>query len=347
MAIFAIIVSCKNNKDTVEVESTEPTISTEDQAIFEKATTFFSALPQVAENPENPITDEKVKLGKILYFDKNLSKKGNISCNSCHNLSTYGVDNLPVSPGDAGENGARNSPTVFNAALHISQFWDGRAKDVEEQAGGPVLNPIEMAMPDESFVVDKISKVRIYKDLFAKAFPDDENPITYANITKAIAAFERTLIFQDRFDQYLAGDQNALTQEEKTGLKNFIDAGCITCHIGNNLGGNMYQKFGLINNYWEYTKSENIDEGKFTVTNEEADKYIFKVSGLRNIEKTYPYFHDGSIADLGESVKIMAKVQLNKDLDEEQVASIVTFLKTLTAEIPEDVSIEPEELKEM
>jgi cytochrome c peroxidase len=309
--------------------------------LMEKAKASFSPLVKVADNPDNPITPEKVALGKALYFDKRMSKEGNISCNSCHNLDTYGVDNEPTSLGDGGERGGRNSPTVLNAAYHFAQFWDGRAKDVEEQAGGPILNPIEMSMPDQEFVIKRLREIKGYQEMFAMAFPGEKDPINYGNIQKSIAAFERGLITPSRFDEYLSGKENALTGEEKKGLQTFIDVGCTACHSGTVLGGQMYQKFGLAGNYWDFTHSSKVDNGRFLVTNNEADKFIFKVPSLRNIEKTHPFFHDGSVTDLNEAVKVIAKLQLNKDLTDQEVMEIVTFLKTLTGKVPEDLAKAP------
>ena len=296
---------------------------------------FFGKLPTVAENAKNPITKEKITLGKKLYFDNRLSKDNTQSCNTCHNLETYGVDNEPLSKGNNGELGGRNSPTTLNAALHITQFWDGREPDVEAQAGGPVLNPVEMAMPSEEFVVNRLSKIDEYVELFKIAFPDEEKSITYENMKKAIGAFERKLITPSKFDDYLAGNNDAINEEEKKGLETFINSGCTTCHSGSLLGGSMYQKFGLTVNYWEYTNSKNIDNGRFDVTKNEADKYIFKVPSLRNITKTFPYFHDGSVNDLSEAVSIMGKTELNKDLTDKEIESIVAFLQTLTGVLPE------------
>ncbi len=327
--VAATIYSCNEAPKTEEVEIE----LNQFEGLQEKAKGFFGELPLVAENQANPITDEKVALGKKLYFDNRLSKDNTQSCNTCHDLDTYGVDNKSLSEGNNGGFGTRNSPTVLNAALHTTQFWDGREPDVEAQAGGPVLNPLEMEMPSEEAVVEKLSGVDEYLEMFAKVYPEDENPITFENMKKAIGAFERKLITPSRFDDYLAGNKDALSTEEKEGLETYIGVGCTTCHAGNALGGNMFQKFGLFGNYWDLTKSKVIDNGRFDVTKNEADKYIFKVPTLRNVEHTYPYFHDGSVVDLSESVKIMAKAELNKDLSAEEVASIVTFLKTLNGEV--------------
>ncbi|KJS06738.1 MAG: cytochrome C peroxidase [Flavobacteriales bacterium BRH_c54] len=330
VALTALIACGDEKTETKEVEQKELT------ELQERAKTLFGELPELVDNPENPITEEKVILGKQLYFDVRLSKDNTQSCNTCHNLNTFGVDNLPTSPGNDGKNGTRNSPTVLNAALHTSQFWDGRNKDVEEQAGGPILNPVEMAMPSEEFVIERLSEIEEYKALFAKAFPEEEQPITYKNLQKAIGAFERKLITPSKFDDYLAGNDEALNEQEKRGLETFMTTGCITCHSGNALGGQLIQKFGLFGNYWELTKSEKIDEGRFEVTQNEADKYFFKSPSLRNIEKTYPYFHDGSMKNLDEAVKIMAKLQLNKELTDKETNDIIAFLKTLTGDVPQE-----------
>ena len=335
MAILLGFISCGNQEQgTTETETTtidSSAIAT--TALIEKAKGIFGELPKQADNPNNEITEAKVKLGKVLYYDNNLSKDKTMSCNTCHNLETYGVDNNPVSQGDDGTSfGTRNSPTVLNSALHISQFWDGREPDVEAQAGGPILNPVEMNIPSEEFLIDRLSKIDDYNTMFKEAFPEEENPLTYENIKKSIGAFERTLITPSKFDDFLNGDATALNEQEQRGLETYINIGCTTCHSGNNLGGTMFMKFGIYADYPEFTKSEKIDNGKFDLTKNEADKYVFKVSSLRNIEKTYPYFHDGSVADLGESVKIMAKTELNKDLTQEEVDDIVAYLKTLTSD---------------
>ena len=337
LLIAMIILSSCNQKKSDSPEKKQEKKS-EYTALQTKSKTFFGELPVVAENKNNPVTEEKVLLGKALYFDTILSKNKTQSCNTCHNLDTYGVDNLPTSPGDAkGTLGTRNSPTVLNAALHIAQFWDGREPDVEAQAGGPVLNPVEMGMASEKEVVQRLSNEEKYKQMFAKAFPDDKEPITYENMKKAIGAFERKLITPSKFDDFIKGDDSALTQTEKEGLQLFFDKGCTTCHSGNALGGNIFQKFGIFADYWSLTKSKKIDEGKFEVTKNEGDKYIFKSPSLRNVAKTQPYFHDGSIANLNEAVKIMGKAQLNHDLTDQEVEKIVAFLNTLTGEIPAEL----------
>ncbi len=332
---LAALAGCKNDEQNGKGNDVK-TMADSFKELNEQARQLFGVLPDIAENPDNVITAEKVELGKKLYFDKRLSKDNTQSCNTCHNLNTFGVDNKPFSAGNDGSLGSRNSPTTLNAALHFAQFWDGREPDVEAQAGGPILNPVEMAMPSEQAVIERLSGIDEYVNLFSKAFPE-EPAITYDNLKKAIGAFERKLITPSRFDEYIAGDDSALSEKEKKGLQTFINAGCITCHSGSLLGGNSYQKFGLFGNYWDYTKSEKIDNGRFDVTKKEADKYFFKTPSLRNVEKTAPYFHDGSVQELDEAIRIMAKAQLNKDLTDQEINEIIDFLKTLTGEVPAEL----------
>ncbi len=297
----------------------------EEQELLTKASSLFGTLPNAMPGSEND-TPERIELGKKLYFETRLSVNNTQSCNTCHNLETAGVDNKPVSPGAIeGRVGTRNSPTVFNAGFQFVQFWDGRAKDLREQAEGPILNPNEMAMPDAKTVEKTIAAIPEYKELFANAFPNEKNPITYHNITEAIAAFERTLISKSRYDRWITGEKDALTTEEKIGLKTFIEVGCITCHTGPLFGGNIYQKMGLVKPY-----SNQKDLGRYEVTKLESDKFMFKVAMLRNVALTWPYFHDGAVNSLEEAVKIMADINLGKTLTEEQTKYIVAFLKALT-----------------
>jgi cytochrome c peroxidase len=333
---ISILIACKQNTKQVEQQ-----VPIDDEALIKMAKSTFGVLPEFANNPNNPLSDAKVALGRFLYFDKQLSKNGNISCNSCHALNNFGVDNQKTSPGDDSIRGERNTPTVFNAALHSTQFWDGRAKDVEEQAGTPILNPIEHGIPDKTFLEKRIKSIEMYKGLFSQAFPDEKEPVSFDNIAKAIAAFERKMITPSRFDKYIAGDIAALNVTEKEGFKLFMETGCNTCHIGPALGGVLFQKFGLYGDYWLETKSEKQDKGRSEITKSETDTYFFKVSGLRNVSKTAPYFHDGSVADLHEAVRIMAKLQLNKDLSAENIDKIVSFLESLTGDIPDTMKENP------
>lgn len=302
-------------------------ISVAEDNVLEAYKKLFQALPKVTDIKENSLSNEKIKLGKKLYFETKLSKAGDISCNSCHQLDNYGVDNKAFSEGHKGQLGGRNSPTVYNSALHFLQFWDGRAKDVEEQALGPILNPVEMAMDSEDEVVKRLQEDESYKLLFELAFPNEKSPLTFKNVGKAIGAFERTLITPARFDDFLNGDNTALNKDEKKGFKLFVEKGCTACHSGALLGGSMFQKLGLVFPY----KTKDI--GLAEVSKKESDKYFFKVPSLRNVEKTAPYFHDGSIKSLDEAVRLMAFHQLGNKLSDEEVGSIVIFLRSLTADI--------------
>lgn len=276
-------------------------------------------------------TKALVDLGRKLYFEKKLSANNNQSCNACHDIENKrgGVDNLQTSVGSHGQNGGRNAPTVLNAGFHIAQFWDGRSPNLKEQAKGPILNPVEMAMPSEKAVEEKLASTSEYVELFTKAFPDAKKKITYDNLAHAIAAFERTLKTNDRFDDFMRGDFKALSKTELRGLETFLNTGCTNCHNGPLIGGNSYRKVGELNPY------QTEDLGRYEVTKQESDKYFFKVPSLRNVALTAPYFHDGKIKTLDEAVKTMAKIQLNKDLKDNEVADIVAFLNALTDKIRE------------
>lgn len=295
----------------------------------------FGELPKEAANPANPVTDAKIELGRLLYYDERLSLADDISCNSCHLLDRFGVDGEPTSPGHEGQRGNRNSPTVYNAALHTTQFWDGRAPDVEAQAKAPILNPVEMAMPSDTAVITKLRGIAGYAPLFEAAFPDEADAFSYDNLAKAIGAFERRLLTPGAFDAFLAGDDAALEDAQLRGLAAFFETGCTTCHLGPALGGNMFQKLGLVYPY------ETKDTGRMEVTKNLADLYYFKVPSLRNVAKTGPWFHDGSLTDLSEVVRLMAWHQLGRELDAPTIADIVAFLDSLTGEVDAAYIAEP------
>ena len=318
--------------------------SPEDKELLKQAQTLFQPLPDDAEMQKaQPFTQAQVKLGQQLWYEPRLSKGNTVSCNSCHNLATAGVDNLPTSPGHKGSFGARNSPTALNAALLGSQFWDGRAATVEEQAGGPLLNPVEMANTDQASVEKKIAAIPEYQALFKEAFPENGGAVSFGNITHAIAAFERTLLTPTKWDDYLKGNINALNETERQGVRSFINNGCIACHKGVVLGGDTFQKFGLVKSpYWQFTGSKKHDEGRFEVTKAENDKFVFRVPGLRNVARTYPYFHDGSVWELDKAVSIMGEAQLGKQLPKEEVEKIVAFLNTLSGSVSESARTVPE-----
>lgn len=292
---------------------------------------LFKQLPAAPERDQ-----AQIDLGRMLYFEPRLSKNHDIACASCHKLDAFGVDNEPTSPGHKGLRGGRNSPTTLNASLHIAQFWDGRAANLTEQAKGPILNPVEMAMADEAQVLSVLSSIPGYVEAFAKAFPNTNPPMTYQTMARAIATFEEGLLTPSKFDNYLGGDASALSDAEKAGMDLFVETGCTACHAGVAVGGAMYQKLGLVKPY----ATEDI--GRQAVTDNEAERFFFKVPSLRNIAKTGPYFHDGSIATLEEAVKLMGTHQLGKELTDDQVSSIVTFLGALTGELDKAYAAKPE-----
>ncbi|GIU36820.1 cytochrome-c peroxidase [Shewanella schlegeliana] len=274
---------------------------------------------------------EKVELGKMLFFEPRLSKSGFISCNSCHNLSIGGVDALPTSIGHNWQEGPINSPTVLNAEYGLAQFWDGRAKDLKEQAGGPIANPKEMGFSHE-LAVDTVRSMPAYQARFEKVY--DSKDVSIDMITDAIAEFEKTLVTPNApFDLYLQGDKDAITDQAKAGYQLFKDKGCVSCHNGPAVGGTMYMKMGLVKPF----HTNNPAEGRKGVTGKEADKFVFKVPTLRNIELTYPYFHDGSVWELEEAVNTMADIQLGQKLSDNEVKEMVAFLNSLTGEQPQIV----------
>jgi cytochrome c peroxidase len=282
-------------------------------------------------NAKNPISEEKIALGRLLYYEPRLSRNSDVSCNSCHPLDQYGVDGKAVSTGHNQQKGNRNAPTVYYAAGHRLQFWDGRAADVEEQAKGPVLNPAEMAMPDGAAVERRLRSFPEYAEPFKKAFPKDAQPITFDNTAIAIAAFERKLVTPSRWDNYLAGDKKALSAEEKAGFLAFHKAGCQACHNGALVGGALLQKLGLVKPWPKQN-----DPGRQAVTGHELQRHVFKVSSLRNVEKTAPYFHDGSVATLEDAVRLMGEYQVEKPLTDREVKAIIAWLNSLTGELPRE-----------
>ncbi len=297
---------------------------------------FAQALPTKAPAPaDNPTTAEKVALGKMLYHDPRLSSSGTVSCASCHNTMLGGEDNRGGSVGVGGQVGGRSAPTVWNAAFNEVQFWDGRAASLEEQAAGPVTNPIEMGMKSWDDVVARLKTIEGYQHAFHKAFGKDS--ISKDNATKAIAAYERTLITPNSpYDKYVKGDKKALTEQQVRGMKLAVEIGCTSCHSGPAFNGpGTFQKFPVIDNgYFEAQYDFKKDLGLAEVTKKDADEHFWKVPTLRNIALTAPYFHNGKVKTLDKAVKIMAKLQLGKDLSKAEVADIVAFLEGLTGEFP-------------
>jgi cytochrome c peroxidase len=271
------------------------------------------------------MTEARVDLGHKLFFEQKLSRSGTISCNTCHVVGAAGVDHQRVAIGEAGREGPRTSPTVYNAAFLAMQFWDGRAATLEEQAEGPIQTHVEMDLtPDEA--VERLRQTG-YLPYFEQAFPEDDEPLTFGNIARAIASFERTLITPgSAFDRYLDGERDVMTEEQLAGLRLFTDSGCAGCHNGVLLGGQGFARFSHVEGRG--------DAGRADVTGDEADRYVFRIAPLRNVARTYPYFHDGSAATLEEAISIMGSQQLGRTFTEEEVAHLVAFMHSLTGEFP-------------
>lgn len=312
---------------------------TSDGVLLMQAQALFGKLPARMPGSEDD-TPDLIALGEDLYFEKAISINRTQSCNDCHPIDTKGAgaDHLKTGKGALGKFGPRNDPPTLNAGYQIAQFWDGRAATLADQAKGPPLTHVEMAMPDGEAVAERLKAIEHYPAEFKKAFPNEKDPVTFDNFAKAVAAFERTLISRGRFDKFVDGEINALTAREKDGMRSFISVGCVQCHSGPNLGGMTYQKMGVFHDY-----SNTEDVGRFDVTNEENDKYVFKVPMLRNVTLTAPYFHDGEVGTLAEAVDKMAHLQLNKKLTDKEINNILRFLTTLADE--ERTTAQPLEVK--
>src|SRR5690554_5023906 len=307
-----------------------------DDALREQAQRLFEPIPTAEVVVEQKgLTPEQIELGKWLFFEPRISASHIITCNTCHSVGTGGADNIPASIGHGWQHGPRNSPTVLNAVFNAAQFWDGRAADLAEQAKGPVQASVEMnATPQH--VEDTLRSIPQYVEKFAAAFPKDKNPVSFDNMAKAIEAFESTLTTPNsRMDQFLMG-KDTLNGQELTGLKLFIDKGCVACHSGVNFGGQNYYPFSLVKRPGADVLPEG-DRGRFMVTKTASDEYVFRAGPLRNIALTAPYFHSGEVWDLEEAVAIMGTSQLGAELSDEEVKSITAFLRTLTGEQPEVV----------
>jgi len=304
------------------------------KSLLERARDRFEPIPKTPPAlMRNPLTPDKIQLGKMLYFDPRLSASGQISCNTCHNLGLWGVDRQETSTGHAWQKGPRNTPTVLNARFNIAQFWDGRAEDLAELNMNAVQGALQIHNTPEQ-VITTLKSLPQYVELFQKVFRGEKDTVTFANVGHAIEAFEATLLTPNaRFDQYLRGDENALTAEEKEGLRLFLDKGCATCHKGVNLGGNDYKPFGLV----EKPGADLLppgDKGRFTVTKTASDEYVFKIPSMRNIALTQPYFHSGKVWGLRDAVDVMGVVQVGVEMNDEEIDKITAFLRTLTGEQP-------------
>ena len=340
LAALGLVAGCKSEpaaEKKADPLAAAPAAAAEAVTIDPNLLALFAPLPDVMAAKDRELTEERIALGRTLYYETRLSRNHDLSCNSCHDLNNFGVDGKRFSEGHKKQLGGRNSPTVYNAAGRHVQFWDGRAADVEEQATGPILNPVEMAMPDEARVVATLESIPYYVEAFKKAFPGQEKPITLVNAGIAIGAFERKLVTPSRWDRFLKGEKDAINDEEKKGFKAFVDAGCVTCHMGAYVGGTMYQKLGLIKPW-----PNQDDQGRYDVTKNEADRMMFSVPTLRNVTRTAPYFHDGSAETIEQAVAMMAEHQVGRKLEADQVKSIVTWLETLTGTIPAEYIVAPE-----
>ena len=312
----------------------EPVFAADDP-LLKQAQSLFEPIP-LKPPPIKDVaaTPAMVELGKALFFDPRLSLSHNISCNTCHQIGLGGVDMMSTSIGHKWQRGGRNAPTVLNAVFNVAQFWDGRAADLKAQAGGPIQNPIEMGINHEH-AVEMLKGIPGYAKLFEAAFPSDKDRITMPNAETAIAAFEATLITPNApFDKFLRGDDNALSAEQKEGLKLFMDKGCSACHAGINIGGQMYAPFGVV----EKPGADFLpldDKGRFEVTKTVSDEYVFRVPPLRNIELTPPYFHTGKSWDLRQAVAVMGTSQLGQKLTDDEISKITAYLKSLTGEQPQ------------
>jgi cytochrome c peroxidase len=309
--------------------------------LLEVAKQRFKPLPLDMATQEFPIPPGRVELGRKLFFDPRLSLDGTVSCATCHRPALYGTDALPKSIGVEHRLNARNAPTVLNAALQFKAHWIGDRANVEEQAMRSLIGHASFGNADFAAVVRRIKALPGYEAEFKQAFPNDPEPVKPANWGKAIGAYERTLVTPSPFDAYLKGDAKALPPPAQNGLKAFIEIGCVSCHNGVGVGGSSFQKFGVFEDYWKKTGSPLIDEGRFTHTQDPADKYLFKVPSLRNVTMTPPYFHDGSVVTLPQAVRIMGQVQLGKELTDQEVNNLAAFLNSLTGERPEDFATEP------
>jgi cytochrome c peroxidase len=307
-----------------------------DANLLKEAQSFFQPLPKDMATSDFPITPTRVDLGRKLFFDPRISVDGTVSCARCHQPALYGTDGLPKPRGAHDKLNPRNAPTILNAALQFKEHWRGDRENVEDQAKQSLIGPPSFGNPDYASAMARIKAIPGYTDMFRKAFPGEKNPVTQDNWGKAIGAYERTLVTPSRFDAYLAGDADALSPAERAGLSKFIGTGCIACHNGPGVGGRMFQKFGIVEEYWKETGSKQVDKGRFDVTHDPSDMYVFKVPSLRNVAMTPPYFHDGSVRSLPDAVRIMAKVQLGKTLSDQDTNEIVTFLESLTGKLPAD-----------
>ncbi len=311
------------------------------QLISDAKNAGLTALPSPPSIPD-AATGARIALGRRLFYENRVSQDGNVSCAHCHQAELAASDGLPKAIGVFGKLNPRNAPSVYNAGLQFKQHWRGDRESLEDQAEKSLLGPASFGNPDYAEPMGKLKAIPGYTEAFTAAFPGEKDPVTAKNWGVAIGAFERRLLTPGRFDAFLAGDEKSLSTEEKNGLRLFIGLGCVACHNGPGVGGGSFQKFGVVEDYWKETGSAPPDRGRADVTKDEADLYVFKTPMLRNVSKTAPYFHDGSVAELSRAVRIMGKVQLGRDLSDREARDLVAFLGSLTGAAPKEFSpLEP------
>lgn len=332
---FTLLSACGGAQTAAGPAAVSGSSTSAEQALVARAVQSFAPLPlPTSQDPK------QVVLGRRLFFDTRVSNDGKVGCVSCHQVDKFATDGLKTAVGTDGRANPRNSPTVFNAFLQSSEHWRGERESVEDQAKKALLGPPSFGLASDDAAAQKIASLG-YEAAFADAFPGSQPAVTTDHWAAAIGAFERTLLTKAPFDAYLGGDTAAITSEAKVGLAAFLDAGCADCHNGALLGGHSFKKFGKFVDYTTLTGSDHHDTGRFDITKDEADRDVFKVAALRNVQHTGPYFHDGSVADLPDAVKVMAKAQLNVELAPEVIASIVAFLNSLSGVVPSDYSPPP------
>ncbi|HEU5273930.1 MAG TPA: cytochrome c peroxidase [Xanthobacteraceae bacterium] len=333
LAAGMIVIAIPSGLSTARPETGDEVLSQAQQT--------FGPLPDNMANPKYPLTPERVDLGRKLFFDPRISADGAVSCSRCHLPALYGTDGLAKPLGAHDRVNPRNAPTILNAALQFAEHWRGDRVDVEDQAKQSLIGPPSFGNADYAAAMAKLKAIPGYAPLFDKAFPGQSDPITPDNWGQAIGAYERTLVTPSRFDDYLRGNASALSDREKNGLHLFMEKGCIGCHNGPGVGGGMFRKFGVMEDYWKETGASEPDKGRFDVTKDPADLYVFKVPSLRNVAMTGPYFHDGSVKRLPEAVRIMGQVQLGQSLTSAEIGDITAFLASLTGKLPADFVAAP------
>lgn len=317
-------------------------VAADERALLEQARQHFKPLPADMGSPQAPVLPERVALGRLLFFEPRVSLDGTVSCARCHQPALYGTDGLAKAIGVKDRINARNSPTILNAALGAPAHWRGDRESVEDQATKALVGPPSFGQPDFPSAMARLKSIPGYRELFVKAFPGEQDPITPENWGKAIGAYERTLVTPSPFDEYLKGNTSALSPKARAGLSRFMASGCVACHSGVGVGGGgSFQKLGLREDYWKATGSKEVDKGRFDVTKKDSDLYVFKVPGLRNVAMTAPYFHDGSVGSLTEAIRVMGRVQLGKSFTDEEVGEIAAFLESLTGPLPAGFATAP------